>query len=91
LSMLANCHLNREASGKPDGWSPLDFMPGAQGAEREPDQSSLSLQDWARAWEAGKLSEPTTEQEKSEIRNLNQRMMSTFARTKTGQIIQVPR
>jgi len=89
LSMLANCHGNREANNKPDGWSPKDFMPDAEHEEREPSQ--LSMKEWVLALEAGKLSEPITESEKQKIRNLNQRMTTTYTGTKTGVVIQVPR
>jgi hypothetical protein len=86
LAMLANCNSTEESrrdAGHPDGYSVMDFIPGT---ERGP--GTGSLKDWVMALEAGKLSEPLTEQENSEIRSLNQRMTATFIGTKTGQVIQ---
>jgi hypothetical protein len=88
LAMLANCNSTEESrrdAGHPDGYSVMDFMPG----HRKP--GTGSMQDWVLALESGQLSEPLTEQEKSEIRSLNQRMTTTFSGTKTGQVIQSSR
>jgi hypothetical protein len=88
LAMLANCNSTDESrrdAGFPDGYGAMDFMPG----HRKP--GTGSLKEWELALEAGQLSGPLSEQEKSDIRSLNSRMTSTFVGTKTGQVIQTSR
>lgn len=85
LAMMANCHLSRDE--KPDGWSPLDFLPGSKNPE-------ISLKEWVLAKERGELDRPLTDKERDEIQEFNRRFQQAMPDmgfgTKPGETFKVP-
>ena len=82
LAMLINCNSTEESrakAGKPNGWSPEDFMP--RRSSTPPEKKGMSLQDWALQMEKnGYVDEPATEAEKE----LERKKAEEFKKQFTG-------